>query len=180
MTPLELQELKEQLQELLDRRFITSSVSPWGAPVLFMKKKDSFMRLCINYRELIKVFHDYLNKFVVVFIDDILMYSKSREKHAEHLCILLDILREKKLFVKFSKCEFGLEEVAFLGHIMSGRGIELDPTKVEAIANLPRPSNVINVMSFLGLADYYRHFLEGFSSIALPLTQLMRKGVKFE
>ncbi|XP_074378128.1 uncharacterized protein LOC141719649 [Apium graveolens] len=127
-----------------------------------------------------RVFHDYLDKFVVVFIDDILIYSRSREEHEEHLRTVLEIIIEKKLFVKFSKYEFWLEEVAFLGHIVYGRGIELDPVKVEAITNWPRPSNMTEVRSFLGLAGYYRHFVEGFSSIALPLTQLMRKGVKFE
>ncbi|KAL8106071.1 hypothetical protein AgCh_029755 [Apium graveolens] len=127
-----------------------------------------------------RVFHDYLDKFMVVFIDDILIYSRSREEHEEHLRTVLEILREKKLFAKFSKCEFWLEKMAFLGHIVSGRGIELDPAKVEAITNWPRPSNVTEVGSFLGLSGYYRCFVEGFSSIALPLTQLMRKGIKFE
>ena len=126
------------------------------------------------------IFHDYLDKFVVVFIDDILIYSRSKEEHEEHLRIVLGILREKKLFAKFSKCEFWLEQVAFLGHIVSGKGIELDPAKVEAITNWPRPSNVTEVRSFLGLAGYYRRFVEGFSSITLPMTQLMRKGDKFE
>ncbi|KAL8115111.1 hypothetical protein AgCh_021797 [Apium graveolens] len=106
--------------------------------------------------------------------------KRSREEHEEHLRTVLEILRERKLFVKFSKCEFWLEEVAFLGHVVFGRGIELDPAKVEAITNWPRPSNVTDVRSFLGLAGYYRRFVEGFSSIALPLTQLMRKGIKFE
>ncbi|KAL8121347.1 hypothetical protein AgCh_018183 [Apium graveolens] len=127
-----------------------------------------------------RVFYDYLDKFVVVFIDDILIYSRSREEHAEHLRTVLEILREKRLFAKFSKYEFWLEEVAFFGHIVSGRGIELDPAKVEAITNWPRPNNVTEVRSFLGLAGYYRRFVEGFSSIALPFTHLMRKGIKFE
>ncbi|XP_074378105.1 uncharacterized protein LOC141719629 [Apium graveolens] len=148
MASLELQKLKKQLQELLDRGLIRPRVSLWGAPCFF--------------------------------IDDILILSRSREDHGEHLRIVLDILREKKLFAKFSKCEFRLEEVAFWGHIVSGRGIELDPAKVEAITNWSRPRNVTELMSFLGLAGYYMRFVEGFSSIAWPLTQLMRKGIKFE
>ncbi|KAL8146857.1 hypothetical protein AgCh_004548 [Apium graveolens] len=104
---------------------------------------------------------------------------KSREEHEEHLHIALDKLREK-LFAKFSKCELWLEEVAFFRHIVSGRGIELDPVKVEAITKWPRPSNMIEMGSFLGLAGYYRHFVKGFASVAFPLTQLMRKGIKFE
>ncbi|XP_074342310.1 uncharacterized protein LOC141679823 [Apium graveolens] len=106
--------------------------------------------------------------------------QESREEHEKHLCTVLEILREKKLFAKFSKCEFWLEEVAFLGNIVSGRGIELEPVKIEDITNWTRPSNVTEVRSFLGLAGYYRHFVESFSSVALPLTQLMRKGIKFE
>ncbi|GJW33445.1 putative nucleotidyltransferase, ribonuclease H, partial [Tanacetum coccineum] len=258
MAPLELQELKEQLQELIDRGFIRPSVSPWGAPVLFVNKKDGSMRLCIDYRELNRVtirnlyplpriddlfdqlqeakyfskidlrsdyhqlrvrsedipktefrtryghyeflvmpfgltnapavfmdlmnrvFHDYLDKSIVVFIDDILVYSKSKEEHEQHLRAVLGILREKKLYAKFSKCEFWLERVSFLGHVVSAKGIEVDPAKVEAVTNWPRPKSVTEVRSFLGLAGYYRRFVEGFSSLASPLTQLIRKGVKFE
>ena len=197
MAPAELKELKEQLQELLDKGFIKPSVSPWGAPVLFVKKKDGSLRLCIDYRELNKVtiknkyslpriddlfdqlqgagifskidlrsgyhqlnikeedspksafrtryghyefvvmpfgltnapaafmdlmnrvFHDYLDKFVVVFIDDILVYSKTAAEHEEHLKAVLQRLREKKLYAKFKKCEFWLESISFLGHVVS-------------------------------------------------------------
>ncbi|GKC06403.1 putative reverse transcriptase domain-containing protein [Tanacetum coccineum] len=230
MAPVELKELKEQL------------------PVLFVKKKDGSMRLCINYRELNRItirnryplpriddlfdqlqgakyfskidlrsgyhqlrvreqdisktafrtryghyeflvmpfgltnapavfmdlmnriFHEYLDKFVIVFIDDILVYSKSEEEHEQHLRIVLEILRQKKLW---------LQQVAFLGHIVSADGIIMDPAKVEAITKWPRPTTVTEVRSFLGLAGYYRRFVEGFSRLALPLTQLMRKGEKF-
>ncbi|GJS02675.1 putative nucleotidyltransferase, ribonuclease H [Tanacetum coccineum] len=229
----------------------------WGAPVLFVKKKDGSMRLCIDYRELNRItirnryplpriddlfdqlqgakyfskidlrsgyhqlrvreqdisktafrtryghyeflvmpfgltnapavfmdlmnriFHEYLDKFVIVFIDDILVYSKSEEEHERHLRIVLEILRQKKLYAKFSKCEFWLQQVAFLGHIVSADGIIMDPSKVEAITKWPRPTTVTEVRSFLGLAGYYRRFVEGFSRLALPLTQLMRKGEKF-
>jgi hypothetical protein len=211
MAPTELKELKEQLQELLDRGFIRPSVSPWGAPVLFVKKKDGTMRLCIDYRELNRVtiknkyplpriddlfdqlkeasvfskidlrsgyhqikvreedvqktairtryghyefmvmpfgltnapsvfmdlmnrvFHNYLDQFVVVFIDDILVYSTNHHEHGEHLKKVLDILREKKLFAKLKKCEFWLKKVSFLGHVVSGDGIEVDPSKIEVV-----------------------------------------------
>ncbi|GJT47862.1 putative nucleotidyltransferase, ribonuclease H [Tanacetum coccineum] len=249
MAPIELKELKDQLQELLERGFIRPSVSPWGAPVLFVKKKDGSMRLCIDYRELNKiticnryplqlqgakhfskidlrsgyhqlrvkeqdisktafrtryghyeflvmpfgltnapavfmdlmnrVFHEFLDKFVIVFIDDILVFSKSKEEHKEHLRTVLQILRQEKLYAKFSKCEFWLSKVAFLGHIVSAEGITMDPAKVEAITKWPRPTSVTKVRSFLGLAGYYRRFVEGFSRLALPLTKLMRKGEKF-
>ncbi|GJX19972.1 putative reverse transcriptase domain-containing protein [Tanacetum coccineum] len=235
MAPIELKELKDQLQELLElleRGFIRPSVSPWGAPVLFVKKKDGSMRLCIDYRELNRitvrnrsgyhqlrvkeqdvskttfrthyghyeflvmsfrltnalevfmdlmnrVFHEYLDRFVIVFIDDILVYSKMREEHEDHLRIVLEILRQKKLYVKFSKCDFWLDQVAFLGYIVLADGITMYPAKVEAITKWPRPTTVTEVRSFLGLAGYYRRFMEGFSLIDLPLMKLMRKGEKF-
>ncbi|GKE43976.1 putative reverse transcriptase domain-containing protein [Tanacetum coccineum] len=126
-----------------------------------------------------RVFHEYLDKFVIVFIDDILVYSKTREEHEDHLRTVLEILRQKKLYAKFSKCEFWLRQVAFLGHIMSANGITMDPAKVEAITKWPRPTTVTKVRSFLGLAGYYKIFVEGFSLFALPLMKLMRKGEKF-
>ncbi|GJR46431.1 putative reverse transcriptase domain-containing protein [Tanacetum coccineum] len=126
-----------------------------------------------------RVFHEYLDKFVIVFIDDILVYSKTREEHEDHLRIVLEILRQKKLYAKFLKCDFWLGQVAFLGHIVSDDGITMDPAKVEAITKWPRSTTVTKVRSFLGLAGYYRRFVEGFSLLALPLTKLMRKGEKF-
>nr|GFC84350.1 putative reverse transcriptase domain-containing protein [Tanacetum cinerariifolium] len=122
---------------------------------------------------------EYLDKFVIVFIDDILVYSKTREEHEDHFRIVLEILRQKKLYAKFSKCGFWLGQVAFLGHIVSADGITMDPAKVEAITKWPRPTTVTEVRSFLGLAGYYRRFVEGFSLLALPLTKLMRNGEKF-
>ncbi|RVW60053.1 Retrovirus-related Pol polyprotein from transposon 17.6 [Vitis vinifera] len=230
MAPVELKELKVQLQELLDKGFIRPSVSPWGAPVLFVKKKDGSMRLCIDYRELNKIFESgyhqlrvrgedvpktafrtryghyeflvmpfgltnapaafmdlmnrvfkpYLDQFVVVFIDDILVYSRSREEHEGHLSIVLQTLRDKQLYAKLKKCEFWLDRISFLGHVVSNDGISVDPGKVDAVANWRRPSTVTEIRSFLGLAGYYRRFIEGFSKIALPLTKLTQKGVKFE
>ena len=116
---------------------------------------------------------------MVVFIDDILIYSKSREEHAKHLRTVLEILRERQLYGKFSKCEFWLEEVQFLGHVISAKGISVDPAKVEAILKWERPKSVTEIRSFVGLAGYYRRFVEGFSKIVGPLTQLTRKDQPF-
>ncbi|KAL0545979.1 hypothetical protein IC582_015883 [Cucumis melo] len=257
MAPAELKELKVQLQELLDKGFIRPSVSPWGAPVLFVKKKDGSMRLCINYRELNKVtiknryplpriddlfdqlqgatvfskidlrsryhqlrikdgdvpktafrsryghyefivmsfgltnapavfmdlmnrvFREFLDTFVIVFINDILIYSKTKAEHEEHLRMVLQTPWDNKLYAKFSKCEFWLKQVSFLGHVVSNAGVYVDPAKIEAVTSWPRPFTVSEVSSFLGLAGYYRQFVENFSRIATPLTQLTRKGAPF-
>ncbi|CAJ2636548.1 unnamed protein product [Trifolium pratense] len=257
MSASELNELKKQLEELLEKKFIRPSVSPWGAPVLLVKKKEGSMRLCIDYRQLNKVtiknkyplpriddlmdqlvgacvfskidlrsgyhrirvktedipktafrtryghyeysvmpfgvtnargvfmeymnriFHSFLDKFVVVFIDDILVYSKSEEEHKEHLRIVLQILKEKKLYAKLSKCEFWLKEVSFLGHVISSGGIAVDPAKVDAVLQWGTPESVSEIRSFLGLAGYYRRFIEGFLKLALPLTQLTIKDQAF-
>ncbi|TYK28229.1 DNA/RNA polymerases superfamily protein [Cucumis melo var. makuwa] len=258
MAPSELKELKMQLQELVDKGYIRPSVSPWGAPVLFVKKKDGTFRLCIDYRQLKKVtirnkyplpriddlfdqlrgaalfskidlrsgyhqlkvresdiakttfrtryghyefrvmpfgltnapaifmdlmnriFHQYLDQFVIVFIDDILVYSVDRESHEEHLRIVLQILRDKQLYAKFSKCEFWLEQVVFFGHVVPAKGVTVDPQKVEAVVNWERPTSATEERSFLGLTGYYRRFIEDFSRLTLPLTALTRKNVKFE
>ncbi|KAA0037485.1 ty3-gypsy retrotransposon protein [Cucumis melo var. makuwa] len=234
MAPAELKELKVQLQELLNKGFIRPSVSPWGAPVLFVKKKDGFMCLFIDYIELNKVtvknryplpriddlfdqlqgatvfskidlrsgyhqlrirdsdipkttfrsryghykfivmsfgltnapvvfmdlmnrvFKDFLDTFVIVFIDEILIYSKTEAEHEEHLHQALKTLRANKF-----------------------EGVSVDPAKIKAITSWPRPSTVSEIRSFLGLAGYYRRFVEDFSRIASPLTQLTRKGTPF-
>ncbi|XP_074355927.1 putative mitochondrial protein AtMg00860 [Apium graveolens] len=117
-----------------------------------------------------RVFKDFLDKFVIVFIDDILVYSKSMEEHDEHLRVVSETLRNNKLYAKYKKCEFWLDQVTFLGHIVSADGIKVDPAKVEAITNWPRPSTATKVRSFLGLTGYYRRFVEGFSIIAITLT----------
>ncbi|KAG8503406.1 hypothetical protein CXB51_001385 [Gossypium anomalum] len=126
-----------------------------------------------------RVFQPYLDRFVVVFIDDILVYSETETKHDEHLRIVLQVLREKELYAKFSKCEFWLREVTFLGHVVSAEGIKVDPRKIEAVLEWKPPRSVSKIQSFLGLAGYYRRFVEGFSVLAAPLTKLIRKGVPF-
>lgn len=127
-----------------------------------------------------KVFMDGLDKYVVVFIDDILIYSKSKEEHEQHLRTVLERLREHKLYAKFSKCEFWLEKVAFLGRIITAEGVAMDPEKVRAVMDWQRPTNVSEIRSFLGLAGYYRRFIEGFAKIARPMMALLQKDKKFE
>ncbi|KAD6795232.1 hypothetical protein E3N88_06128 [Mikania micrantha] len=258
LAPTEMKELMTQLQDLLDKGFIRPSVSPWGAPVLFVKKKDGSMRMCIDYRELNKLtiknkyplpriddlfdqlqgaswfskidlrsgyhqlkvrdqdipktafrtryghyeflvmsfgltnapaaFMDLMNRVcrpmldrsVIVFIDDILIYSKSEGDHACHIREVLEILRREKLYAKFSKCAFWLREVQFLGHVISPEGIMVDPAKVEAVMKWNPPKTPTEVRSFLGLAGYYRRFIQDFSRIATPLTKLTRKEVKYD
>ncbi|GKB79730.1 reverse transcriptase domain-containing protein [Tanacetum coccineum] len=248
------EELSNQLKDLQEKGFIRPSHSPWGAPVLFVKKKDGALRMCIDYRELNKltiknryplpriddlfdqlqgaccfskidlrsgyhqlrvreedipktafrtryghfeftvmpfgltnapaVFMDlmnrvckpYLDKFVIVFIDDILIYSKSEEEHETHLKTILDLLKEEKLYAKFLKCEFWLKEVQFLGHVVNRNGIHVDPSKVESVKNWKTPESPTEIRSFLGLAGYYRRFIENFSKIAKPLTLLTQKN----
>jgi len=257
MSPFELAELKKQLEELLEKQFIRPSVSPWGAPVLLVKKKDGSFRLCVDYRQLNKftiknkypfpriddltdqlrgasifskidlrsryhqirvkaediqktafrtryghyeyqvmsfgvtnapaifmdymnrIFHPFLDQFVVVFIDDILIYCMTLEEHKEHLRIVLQILKEKRLYAKLSKCEFWLEEVKFLGHVISNKGVSVDLTKVETILQWEPPKIVTEIRSFLGLAGCYRRFIEGFSKISMLLTQLTKNGQAF-
>ncbi|GJU16547.1 putative nucleotidyltransferase, ribonuclease H [Tanacetum coccineum] len=257
LAPSEMQELSGQLQELQDKGFIRPSHSPWGAPVLFVKKKDGSFRMCIDYRELNKltvknryplpriddlfdqlqgscyfskidlrsgyhqlrvheddipktafrtryghfeftvmpfgltnapaVFMDlmnrvckpYLDKFVIVFIDDILIYSKTKEDHEVHLRLVLELLRKEKLYAKFSKCEFWLQEVHFLGHVVNQSGIHVDPSKIEAVKNWKAPTTSSEIRSFLGLAGYYRRFIANFFKIAKPLTSLTQKNQKY-
>ncbi|GJU02588.1 reverse transcriptase domain-containing protein [Tanacetum coccineum] len=258
LAPSEMKELADQLQELSDKGFIRPSSSPWGAPVLFVKKKDGSLRMCIDYRELNKltvknryplpriddlfdqlqgssvyskidlrsgyhqlrvreedisktafrtryghyefqvmpfgltnapaVFMDlmnrvckpYLDKFVIVFIDDILIYSKSKQEHEEHLKIILELLKKEELYAKFSKCEFWIPKVQFLGHVIDNKGIHVDPAKIESVKDWASPKTPTEIRQFLGLAGYYRRFIEGFSKIAKPMTKLTQKKVKFE
>nr|XP_025638506.1 uncharacterized protein LOC112733681 [Arachis hypogaea] len=174
MSPLEMVELKTQLEDLMSKRFIRPSVSSWGAPVLLVKKKDRMFMDYIN-----RIFRPFLDKFVVVFIDNILIYSKTEEEHAKHLQTVLQILKERKLYAKLSKYKFWKSEVKFLGHLVSKQGIAVDPAKVEAVMEWNRSTSVTEIRSFLGLAGYYRRFIKGFSQIALPLTKLTRKDAPF-
>ncbi|WVZ97599.1 hypothetical protein U9M48_043120 [Paspalum notatum var. saurae] len=134
-----------------------------NAPAFFMYMMNS-------------VFMNELDKFVVVFIDDILIYSKNEEEHKEHLRIVLARLREHKLYAKFSKCAFWLKEVSFLGHILSENGIAVDPTKVESVLNWKQPKSLTEIRSFLGLAGDYRRFIKDFSKTAKPMTSLTKKN----
>ncbi|CAA0839164.1 Uncharacterized mitochondrial protein AtMg00860, partial [Striga hermonthica] len=145
-------------------------VMPFGlsnAPAIFMDLMN-------------RVFHPFLDQFVIVFIDDILVYSRDVDQHKEHLRNLLETLRREKLYAKFSKCEFWLQRVAFLGHIVTARGIEVDPSKIEAVSKWDTPRSAADVRIFLGLAGYYRRFIEGFSKIAQPLTNLTKNAVRFD
>jgi hypothetical protein len=127
-----------------------------------------------------KVFMEYLDKFIVVFIDDILIFSKMVEEHEEHLRLVLEKLRSKQLYAKFSKCEFWLTEVAFLGHVIYAGGVSVDPGKVNDVLNWMPPTTASEIRSFLGLVGYYRRFIKDFSKIAKPVTKLLEKNKAFE
>ncbi|XP_074318751.1 putative mitochondrial protein AtMg00860 [Silene latifolia] len=120
------------------------------------------------------------DRFVVVFIDDILVYSKTNEEHEEHLRLVLQTLRHNQLYAKLSKCEFYLEKVAFLGRVISKDGVAVDPSKIKAVSNWEAPKNVVEIRSFLGLAGYYERFVKYFSKIARLMTTLMRKDTIFQ
>ena len=148
--------------------FLVMSFGLTNAPAAFMDLMN-------------RVFRPYLDRFVIVFIDDILVYSRSESEHERHLDLVLQTLRRHQLYANFNKCEFWLSRVGFLGHVVSADGIYVDPQKVEVVVNWEQqPTTVTEVRSFLGLVGYYRRFIEGFSKIAGPLHGLTRKGVKFE
>ncbi|CAI7757487.1 unnamed protein product [Closterium sp. NIES-54] len=258
MSTAELLELRRQLDELLEKGFIHPSTSPYAAPVLFTRKKEGDLRLCIDYRALnaitIKnkyplprveelfdmlgeatvfskldlrsdyhqirlaeddisktafrtrygdfefrflpfgltnapatfmglmndIFRPFLDRFVIVFLDDILIFSKSLEEHAQHLRIVLDTLRQHRLFAKLSKCTFARSSIGFLGHVISTKGIAMDPAKVQCLADWPAPRTIAELQSFIGLAKYYRKFIFNFSHICAPLTDLFRQGAVFQ
>ena len=127
-----------------------------------------------------RVFQPYLDQFVVVFVNDILIYSQSEEEHEDHLRVVLQLLRDHQLYAKFSKCKFWLTEVRFLGHVVSALGVSVDPEKVEAVMSSERPKLVFEIRSFLGLLGYYWRFIEDFSRLAAPMMRLNWKEVKFE
>jgi hypothetical protein len=137
-----------------------------NAPAYFMEAMNS-------------IFHKY-DDFVVVFIDDILIFSKMEEEHERHLSMVLETLRKNKFYAKLKKCEFWLSEVAYLGHVINREGICVDPSKVSTVVGWERPTTVKEVRSFLGMAGYYRRFVKDFSIIAKPMTMLTHKGVKFQ
>ncbi|GJX91289.1 putative reverse transcriptase domain-containing protein [Tanacetum coccineum] len=248
LAPSEMKELSEQLQELSDKGFIRPSSSPWGAPVLFVKKKDGSFRMCIDYRELNKltvknryplsriddlfdqlqgssiyskidlrsgyhqlrvreqdipktafrtryghyefqvmpfgltnapaVFMDlmnrvckpYLDKFVIIFINDIQIYSKDEKEHEEHLKAILGLLKKEQLYAKFSKCKFWIPKVQFLSHVIDNRRIHIDSAKIESIKDWASPKSPMEIRQFLRLDGYYRRFIEGFSKISKSMT----------
>jgi hypothetical protein len=250
MSTPELVELKLQLKETMNKGYIQPNVSPWGAPVLFLKKKDGTLRLCRDYRQLNKVtiknkyplpriddlfyqlggvsifskidlrsgYHQvrikgeeihktafwtryghyefvvvsfgltnapatfmflmnnvlskFLDKFVLDFIDDILIYSKNREEHEEHLRLVLQVLTEHHLYTKFNKCDFFQKQINYLGHVLSEEGVAVDPDKIRSIMEWPTPKDVLDIRSFMGLVGYYRIFIKGFSKIGCPITAL--------
>ena len=126
-----------------------------------------------------KVFQPYLDQFVVVFVDDILIYSQSEVEHEDHFRIILQLLRDHQFYAKFSKCEFWLAEVGFLGHVVLASGMSVDMGKVEAMISWERLKSVFEIRNFLGLARYYRRVIEDFFRLAAPMTRLTRKEVKF-
>jgi hypothetical protein len=168
--------LKIQSEDVPKTMFITCygqyefTMMPFGltnAPTYFM----NLMK---------KVFMEELDKFGIVFIDDILVYSQTAEEHGHHLTIVLEKLRAHQLYAKFTKYEFWLQKVSFLGHILTTEGVAMDPEKVTTMANWRRPTTVTEIQSFLGLASYYRRFIEGFSKITRPMTKLLQKDQKFD
>jgi hypothetical protein len=258
MSPTELDELKKQLNDLITHGFIRVSKSPYGAPVLFVKKKDGSIRMCIDYRALNKItiknkyplprvdelfdrllgskyfskidlrsgyhqvriadedvyktafrtryghyefmvlpfgltnapatfmnmmqniFKDQLDNFVIVFLDDILIYSKNKHDHMKHVDVVLSLLRKNKLYAKQSKCEFFKKEISFLGHVINEHGVTMEKSKVDAVLKWPVPTDINDVRAFLGLAGYYRKFVNNFSKISTPLSELLKKENKFE
>ena len=257
MSEAELKELKSQLDTLIAKGFIQPSTSPYGAPILFVKKKDGTMRMCVDYRALNQstvknsyalpridelldrlhganvisnldlqsgyhqirvaeedtfktafrtryghyeflvlpfgltsapatfqrlmndIFREHLDSFVLVYLDDILVFSKDEQEHEMHLRKVFELLRKHQLFVKRSKCSFAQTSLPFLGHLVGKDGIKVDPAKVTSVKDWPTPANAHDVRCFLGLANYYRRFVKSFSHIASPLTNLLAKKVPF-
>ncbi|GJS77138.1 putative reverse transcriptase domain-containing protein [Tanacetum coccineum] len=173
LAPSEMKELSEQLQELSDKGFIRPSSSPWGAPVLFVKKKDGLFRMCIDYRELNKL--TVKNRYLLPRIDDL------QEKVTKYIIkAFLELLKKEQLYAKFSKCKFWIPKVQFLGQVIDSRGIHVDIAKIESIKDWASPKTPTKIRQFLGLAGYYRRFIEGFSKIVMSMTKLTQKGIKFD
>ncbi|GLI67045.1 hypothetical protein VaNZ11_011232 [Volvox africanus] len=255
LSPLELDEVKRQVTDLLAKGMIRPSTSPYSAPILFVGKKDGTLRMCIDYRGLNastvknryplprvddlldklkgsayfssidlqqgynqiciaasdipktafrtpfghfeytvlsfgltnapatfqavmdRMFRPFIDRFVVCYLDDILVYSKTHEEHLEHLRLVLDVMRREQLFAKRAKCFWAQPQVEYLGHIVSATGVKMDPRKVAVVHDWPAPQNLTELRKFLGLTNYFRKFIEKYSIIAAPLTNLTRKGV---
>ncbi|XP_019267733.1 PREDICTED: uncharacterized protein LOC109245018 [Nicotiana attenuata] len=193
LEPVELSELKKQLHDLLNKGFIRPSVRHEvhqhcsHLNKITIRNKYTLPRIDNMFDQLqgathfpkidVRVFKPFLDRFVIVFIDDILIYSRSQGEHENHLRTMLQTLREHWLYAKFSKCEFWLDSVAFLGHVVSKDGIMVDPKKTEDVQKWPRPNFSTKIRNFLGLADNYRH-AQDFSRIAAPLTKLTQKNTK--
>jgi hypothetical protein len=248
MSPLELAEAEKQLSELLEKGFIQPSKSPYGAPILFVRKKNGKLRMCVDYRALNRItvknryplpridelldrlhgarifskldlqsgywqcriaaedvpktafrtryghfewlvmpfglcnapatfqaamndtLRPFLDKFVIVYLDDILIFSPDETTHMQHLDQVLGALKRDGYYAGLSKCAFGLREVDFLGHVISGDGIKPDPGKIQAVKDWPTPQSVRDIRAFLGLTGYYRRFILHYAHLALPLT----------
>jgi hypothetical protein len=258
LSKVELETLHDFIKENLAKGFIERSESPAGAPVLFVKKKDNSLRMCVDYRGLNKVtipnrcplplisetldrlhkakiytkldmrgaynliriekgdewktafrtryghfqfrvmpfglcnapatfqafvndtLREYLDSFLVVYLDDILIYSSSPEEHTKHVTLVLEKLKKARLSLKLEKCEFDVTRVEFLGFIITPNGISMDPSKVEAIKNWPTPKSVHDIQVFTGLTNFYRRFIKDYSNKCVPLTNLLKKDVPFE
>jgi hypothetical protein len=147
--------------------YIVMSFGLTNAPVAFMEPMN-------------RMLHEYLVDFIIVFLDDILIYSKSEEEHERHLRLVLEALRKNQLYAKMKKCAFWLLEVLFLGHVINQHGISVDHKNVTTVVKWQRPSNVTEIHNFLGLAGYYRCFMQDFSIIAKSMTRLTKKGATFK
>lgn len=258
MSKLELDALKDSLDEGIAKGHLRPSQSPAAAPILFVKKKDGSLRLCVDYRGLNKItiknrnplplihemldrlstakfyttidlrnaynqiriaegdewktafrtkyglfewlvmpfgltnapatfqhmmnhtFYDMLDKFVVAYLDDILIFSDTKEEHEEHVKRVLQRLQENKLYAKAEKCEFYKEEVEFLGYLVSKEGIRMDPAKIQSVVEWPTPKNIKEVRGFLGFTNFYRHFIKNYSKVVAPLTDLTKTTRQFE
>ncbi|GBG59486.1 hypothetical protein CBR_g38511 [Chara braunii] len=204
MSPAELEELRKQLETLTSKGWIRPSTSEFGAPVLFVPKGNGEFRMCIDYRglnkitrksteplpriddlldmvqtEMHRIFRPYLDKFMVVYLDDILAFSKTTREHAEQLAPVLRSLRDSQYKINKEKSSFGFPSVIYLGHVISGDGLAPEAAKIAAIQEWPQPQTVRDVPSFLGLASYYRKFVRNFSAVAAPLTNLTKKDTPF-
>ena len=257
LSPKELTEAKTQINDLLSKKWIEPSRSPFGAPILFVQKKDGSLRMCVDYRALNKntiknryalpriddlidklqgaqyftsldlaqgyhqiritpedvpktafrtplglfqyrvlpfgltnapatfqyvmnqIFAPYLDQFVLVYLDDILIFSKTEEEHLQHVQRVFHILREQKLYAKLKKCQFMTDSLLYLGHIITKNGVKPDNTKISALVNWPQPKDVTQIRSFLGFANYFRKFVQGYGNLIAPLTNLTRKNTDF-